>query len=55
MAKNLVSGLILAHLTQIWAANFFFFFFLEIWLGQSLDIMFSYHHVQYQKKLTLQS
>ena len=34
---------------------FFFFFFSEIWLGQSLDIMFSYHHVQYQKKLTLQS
>ena len=24
MAKNLVSGLVLAHLAQIWAANFFF-------------------------------
>ena len=27
MAKNLVSGLILAHLAQIRAANFLFFFF----------------------------
>ena len=34
---------------------FFFFFFSKIWLGQSLDIMFSYHHVQYQKKLIIQS
>ena len=29
MAKNLVSGLILAHLAQIRAANFFFFFFFK--------------------------
>ena len=28
----------------------FFFFFPEIWLFRSLDIMVSYHHVQYQKK-----
>ena len=27
LAKKLVSGPILAHLTQIWAPNFFFFFF----------------------------
>ena len=26
------------------------FFFSKIWLCQSLDIMVSYHHVQYQKK-----
>ena len=28
----------------------FFFFFFKIWLRQSLDIMVTYHHVQYQKK-----
>ena len=27
----------------------------KIWLGQSLDIMVSYHHVQYQKKLMIKS
>ena len=27
----------------------------KIWLSQSLDIMGGYHHVQYQKKLTIQS
>ena len=26
------------------------FFFSKIWLCQSLDIMVSYHHIQYQKK-----
>ena len=31
------------------------FFFKKIWLLQSLDIMVSYHHVQYQKKLMIQS
>ena len=31
------------------------FFFLKIWLLQSLDIMASYHHVKYQKKLMIQS
>ena len=49
MAKNLVLGPILAHLAQSLATNFFFFFS-KIWLHQSLDIMVSYHHVQYQKK-----
>ena len=29
------------------------FFFFKIWLCQSLDIMISYHHVQYQKKLMI--
>ena len=50
MVKNLISGPILATLTQIRATNFFSI----IWLGQSLDIMVSYHHVQYQKKLMIQ-
>ena len=49
--KKLILGLIWA---QIRAANFFFFFS-KIWLRQSLDIMASYHHVQYQKKLMIQS
>ena len=31
------------------------FFFAKIWLRQSLDIMVSHHHVQYQKKLMIQS
>ena len=31
------------------------FFFSKIWLCQPLDIMVSYHHVQYQKKLMIQS
>ena len=51
MAKNLVLGLILAHLALIPAANFFS----KIWLCQSLNVMVSYHHVQYQKKLMIQS
>ena len=33
----------------------FFFFFSRIWLFQSLDIIVSYHHVQYQKNLMIQS
>ena len=32
-----------------------FFFVSNIWLRQSLDIMVIYHHVQYQKKLMMQS
>ena len=61
MAKNLVLVLILAHLTQIRAANFlllFFFLFLffsKIWLRQYLDVMVGYHYLQYQKKLMIQS
>ena len=49
MVKNLGSGPILAHLAQIWAANTFFS---KIWL---LDIMISYHDIQYQKILMIQS
>ena len=52
MAKNLNLGLILAHLAQIWVAKILFS---KIWLRQSLDIMVSYHNVQYQKKLMIQS
>ena len=33
--------------------NHQFFFFSKIWICQSLDIMVSYHHVQYQKKLII--
>ena len=44
-------GLVLAHLAQIWAANFFS----KIWLRQSLDVIVSCHHAQYQKKLMSQS
>ena len=36
---------------SFWLPNFF----LKIWLCQSLDIMVSYHQVQYQKKLMIQS
>ena len=51
--KKLVSETILAPLAQIQADNFFFFS--KIWLRQSLDIMVNYHHLQYQKKLMIQS
>ena len=51
MAKNLVLGLIMVHLAKIQAAIFFW----KIWLCQSLDVMASYHHVQYQKKRMIQS
>ena len=37
---------------QVWAANSSFF---KIWFCQSLDIIVSYHHVLYQKKLMIQS
>ena len=30
-------------------------FFSKLWLRQSLDIMVRYYHVQYQKKLMIQS
>ena len=39
----------LSYLVQIRAA----IFFSKLWLCQSLDVMVSYHHVQYQKKLIL--
>ena len=48
MTKILVSSPILAHLAKIRAAIFFFFL---IWLCHSLEIIVSYRHVQYQKKL----
>ena len=47
--KSFILGLILDHWAQIRAAKCFFFFF-KIWLRKSLDIMVSYHHVEYQKK-----
>ena len=50
MVKNLILGLIYPRSAQIRAAKSFFFFSSKIWLRQSLDIMVSYHHVQYQKK-----
>ena len=53
MAKNLISDLILALLGQIRATNFFSSS--KIWFRQSLDIIVSYHHVQYQKKPVIQS
>ena len=43
MAKNFIIG------TEILAANFSFFFS-EIWLRQSIDIMVRYQRVKYQKK-----
>ena len=52
MAKNLVLGLILAHFGPNSGCQNFFS---KIWLCHSLDVMFSYHHVQYQKKLMIQS
>ena len=52
--KSLVLGRILAALAKIRVANFYLFFS-KIWLCQSLDIMVSYYHVQYQKKLMIQS
>ena len=52
MAKNLVLGTILAHLVHIRAANLLdSTLAVTRYYGQSLDIMVSYHHVQYQKKL----
>ena len=54
MIKNLVLGPILAHLAKIPVTNFSFFFS-KIWLRQSLDIMVSNHHAQYQKKPMIQS
>ena len=56
MEKKLVLGQILAHLTKFGMLIVFFcFFFPKIWLRQSLDIIVSYHYVQNQKKLMVQS
>ena len=51
MAKKVVLGPIVVYLAHVRATNFF----IKIWLRQSLDIMVSYYHVQYQKKLIIQS
>ena len=53
MEKKIVLGPILAYLDQIRAAKTFFLS--NIWLCQSLDIIVSYHHVQYLKKIMIQS
>ena len=55
MAKKLVLGPVMTHLAQLQASGHQSFFFSNIWLHQSLDNMVSYHHVQYQKKLMIQS
>ena len=52
MAKDLISGTILARLVQAWAPHFLI---KKICLCQSLDIMVRNHNVQYQKKLMIQS
>ena len=52
MAKNLVSDQILAPFAQTRATKFFPS---KIWLCQSLDLVVSYHHVQYEKNLMIQS
>ena len=44
-------SLIFTCLVQSWATKLF----LKSWLHQSLDIMVNDHHVQYQKKLMIQS
>ena len=50
MVKNLILGLIYPRSAQIRAAKSFFFFFLKNLACQSIDIIVSYHHVQYKKK-----
>ena len=45
-------GLIYARWIQIRLVHHFFF---KVWLRKSLDIMVSYHRVQYQENLTIQS
>ena len=50
--KNLVSGLILAPLAQIWAQKNFF---CRLYLHQILDIVASYHCMQFQEKLMNQT
>ena len=49
--KILVLGPLLTHLAKIWTTSFFS----KIQLRHYLDIMVSYHHVLYQKKLMIQS
>ena len=51
MAKNLVSDLMLGLFAQIWALNFFGEFYLY-WI---IDIVASYHCMQFQGKLMNQT
>ena len=44
-----------AQFWSIWPKLELLIFLKKIWLRQSLDIMVSYHHVQYQIKLIIQS
>ena len=53
MAKKTHFGPDLGPLGQNLSRQFFFFFLMR--LRQSLDVMVSYHHVQFQKKLIIQS
>ena len=52
MAKNLVLGLILASLAQIWAQKIFFRGF---YFKYMLDIVGSYHSMRFQGKIMNQS
>ena len=51
MVKKLILGILLGQNSGCRL----FFSFSNIWLPQSLDIIVSYHHVQYQKKIMIQS
>ena len=51
MAKNLISHLILARLAHIWAPKIFCRFYLK----QMLEIVASYHCMQFQQKLMIQT
>ena len=54
MAKNLIFEPNLGPLGPSSGRQFFlFFFFSKISFSQSLDIMVSYHHVLYQKKVMI--
>ena len=53
--ENLIFGLDLGLLGLNLGHIFFFFFFSKNWLRQSLDVMVSYHHVQYQEHMIIQS
>ena len=46
-------GKLVIQIQENGATNFFFF--IKIWLRQSLDIIVSNNHVQYQKALMIQS
>ena len=52
MAKNLIFEPTLGPLGPS-SGRQFFFFFSKISFSQSLDIMVSYHHVLYQKKIMI--